>query len=114
MHCGRAGIRSRRCGKESNMRRFIEWFWRGSEAELGDALEEYPHKGSLWLLRQSMSYRRSTMLANLWSDLRYAARGLGNNLGFAAAAILAIALGIGINTGIFSVLNAVALRELPV
>lgn len=96
------------------IQKFCEWFWGGPEAALGDALEEYPQHGSLWLLRQSMSYRRSTMLANIWADLRYACRGLVKNPGFAAAAILAIGLGIGINTGIFSVLNALLLRDLPV
>ncbi len=48
------------------------------------------------------------------NDLRYAARTLSNNPGFAAIAILAIALGIGVNTGIFSLLNSIALRPLPV
>jgi predicted permease len=54
------------------------------------------------------------MRLNLWSDLRHAARTLGLNPGFAAAAILTIAVGIGINTALFSVLNGLALRELPV
>ena len=53
------------------------------------------------------------MLANLWSDLRHAARTLALNPGFAAAAILAIAVGIGINAGVFSLLNGLALRDLP-
>ena len=53
------------------------------------------------------------MLASLWSDIRYAVRGLRHNPAFAVVAILAIALGIGINTGIFSVLNGLALRPLP-
>src|SRR4029453_15289545 len=64
------------------------------------------------LLRRT--FWRATMLSNLCSDIRYAARGLRNNPGFASVAILAIALGIGINTGIFSVLNGFALREIPV
>jgi predicted permease len=50
----------------------------------------------------------------LWNDLRYAARTLSNNRSFAVIAIFAIALGIGVNTGIFSLLNSVALRPLPV
>jgi predicted permease len=47
------------------------------------------------------------------NDLRYAARRLAASPGFAAAAILTVALGVGINAGIFSVLNGVALRDMP-
>ena len=53
------------------------------------------------------------MLWNLLGDFRHAARTLATNPGFAAAAILAIAVGIGINTGVFSLLNGLALRDLP-
>ena len=54
------------------------------------------------------------MLSNLRSDIRYTLRTLSRNPGFAAAAIVPIALGIGLNTAVFSVLNSVAWRPLPV
>ncbi len=104
------------------------------EAVAGDLCEEYQdaHRSNSWFWQQTFStikplwappvwsavspmrIVRSTGLLTIRQDLSYAVRTLRKSPGFTVIVIAAIALGIGINTGIFSVLNALAFRPIPV
>ncbi len=71
--------------------------------------------GNATLIREEI-YEMNTigLVDSVWQDLKYAIRGLRLNPVFALVAIVSLALGIGANTAIFQLIDAVRLRTLPV
>jgi predicted permease len=81
----------------------------------GDVQQARKQFGNIGILKEvSREMWGWSSLERLWHDVRYALRQTARNPGFAAVAILSLGLGIGANTAIFSMIDHVMLRLLPV
>src|SRR6266480_279235 len=82
------------------------WYWRNALSAITARLGTQP--------QLSPDKERTRLMTGFMQDLRYAVRTLRQNPGFAATAIIALALGIGVNTAIFTIFDQMAFRPLPV
>jgi predicted permease len=70
--------------------------------------------GLTQLKEHQRDHRGIPLIAELWQDTRYALRVFGKNRGFTLVAILTVAIGVGLNTIVFTLVDAVAFKKLPV
>ena len=96
-------------------------FLRNGEAEMQEELRSLqemadgPELGNLtYAAEEARAMWRWTWLDNLWRDMRYAVRVLSRQRGFTAVTVLSLGLGIGANAAIYSLIDRVLWRQLPV
>src|SRR3954467_13983430 len=104
---------------EMRIQRLVAAGW-SPDAARREALRQF---GDVASVRDSMmtmdeqrerSMRRANMMSEVQQDIVYALRTLKRNLGFTALIVTALAVGIGANTAIFTLIDAVLVRRLPV
>lgn len=103
---------------DSELRAYVEMVADEKVAEGASASEArrstLAEFGGMEQVKQAVrDHRAGTGLETFWGDIRYGWRQLLRNPGFAAAVVVTLALSVGVNTAIFSIVNALMLKSLP-